>query len=117
MKVLITGAKGQLGQDFQKKFNQLKIAYIPTDYQELDITNIDQIRTLTQKEKGHNPYNKLCSIQQRRQSRRRMGKGVHNKRPWSKKSCNSIKRNKRRTNTLLNRLCIFRNKKRIHHIR
>jgi dTDP-4-dehydrorhamnose reductase len=51
MKVLITGANGQLGQEFQKKFNQLKISYIPTDYQELDITNIDQIRKLVQKEK------------------------------------------------------------------
>mgnify|MGYP001210799212 FL=1 len=51
MKVLITGASGQLGQEFQKKFNQLKISYIPTDYQELDITNIEQIRNLVQKEK------------------------------------------------------------------
>ena len=51
MKVLITGANGQLGQEFQKKFNQLKIAHIPTDYQQLDITNIDQIRKLVQKEK------------------------------------------------------------------
>ncbi len=51
MKVLITGANGQLGQEFQKKFNQLKITYIPTDYQELDITNIEQIRNLVQKEK------------------------------------------------------------------
>ena len=51
MKVLITGANGQLGQEFQKKFNQLKISYIPTDYQQLDITNIDQIRKLIQKEK------------------------------------------------------------------
>ena len=51
MKVLITGANGQLGQEFRKKFNQLKIAHIPTDYQQLDITNIDQIRKLVQKEK------------------------------------------------------------------
>jgi len=51
MKVLITGANGQLGQEFQKKFNQLKISYIPTDYQQLDITNIEQIRKLVQKEK------------------------------------------------------------------
>jgi len=51
MKVLITGANGQLGQEFQKKFSQLKIAHIPTDYQQLDITNIDQIRKLVQKEK------------------------------------------------------------------
>jgi len=51
MKVLITGANGQLGQEFQKKFNQLKIVHIPTDYQQLDITNIDQIRKLVQKEK------------------------------------------------------------------
>jgi len=51
MKVLITGANGQLGQEFQKKFNQLKITHIPTDYRQLDITNIDQIRKLVQKEK------------------------------------------------------------------
>jgi dTDP-4-dehydrorhamnose reductase len=39
MKILLTGSNGQLGRDFQKLFDSLKIEYIATDYQELDITS------------------------------------------------------------------------------
>ena len=42
--VLLTGANGQLGQDFQKLFDKLGIKYIATDYQELDITNKEKVR-------------------------------------------------------------------------
>ncbi|MCS5420413.1 MULTISPECIES: dTDP-4-dehydrorhamnose reductase [Psychrilyobacter] len=42
--ILITGANGQLGYDFQKLFDELKIEYIATDYKELDITDIEKIR-------------------------------------------------------------------------
>jgi len=51
MKILITGAKGQLGQAFQKKFEQLKIQYIAKGSKELDITKIDQLRNVVQNEK------------------------------------------------------------------
>ena len=39
MKILLTGSNGQLGYDLKKMFDSLKIEYIATDYQELDITN------------------------------------------------------------------------------
>ena len=52
MKILITGANGQLGQAFQKKFEQLNIQYIAKGSKELDITKIDQLRNLVQNEKG-----------------------------------------------------------------
>lgn len=42
--ILLTGANGQLGQDYQKLFKKNNIEFIATDYQELDITNIDAIR-------------------------------------------------------------------------
>lgn len=42
--ILLTGANGQLGQDFQKLFTKEKIEFIATDYDELDITNLDDIR-------------------------------------------------------------------------
>ena len=42
--VLLTGANGQLGQDFQKLFDKLEVKYIATDYQELDITNKEKVR-------------------------------------------------------------------------
>lgn len=42
--ILITGAKGQLGYDFQRLFKSEKIDFIATDVNELDITNIDKIR-------------------------------------------------------------------------
>ncbi|MBC2850951.1 dTDP-4-dehydrorhamnose reductase [Cetobacterium sp. 8H] len=43
--ILITGANGQLGHDFQRIFTEKSIAYIATDHKELDITNIDSIRS------------------------------------------------------------------------
>jgi len=51
MKILITGAKGQLGQAFQKKFERLNIQYIAKGSKELDITKIDQLRNVVQNEK------------------------------------------------------------------
>lgn len=42
--ILITGSNGQLGHDFQRLFDELKIEYIATDYKELDITNVDSVR-------------------------------------------------------------------------
>ena len=42
--ILLTGANGQLGQDFQKLFDRLGIKYIATDYQELDITNKEKVK-------------------------------------------------------------------------
>ena len=39
MKILLTGFKGQLGYNFKKLFDSLKIEYIATDYQEMDITD------------------------------------------------------------------------------
>ena len=39
MKILLTGFKGQLGYNFKKLFDSLKIKYIATDYQEMDITD------------------------------------------------------------------------------
>lgn len=46
MKALITGANGQLGLELQRQLKQLKeeIIIIATDYQELDITNINQVK-------------------------------------------------------------------------
>lgn len=41
--VLLTGANGQLGQDFQKLFNKLCINYIATGYKEVDITDREAI--------------------------------------------------------------------------
>lgn len=47
MRILITGAYGQLGQDFQRLFEKEGIEYISTDnkerYKKLDITNLDEV--------------------------------------------------------------------------
>lgn len=43
MKILLTGSNGQLGYDFKKLFDSLKIEYIATDYQELDITDNESL--------------------------------------------------------------------------
>lgn len=51
MNVLITGANGQLGQEFQKLFTNEHISFIPTDYKELDITDIDAIRKIIKENK------------------------------------------------------------------
>lgn len=42
--ILITGANGQLGYDFQRLFDTLKEKYIKTDKESLDITDINKIR-------------------------------------------------------------------------
>ncbi len=42
--ILITGANGQLGHDFQMIFKEKKINFIATDSKELDITNIERVR-------------------------------------------------------------------------
>lgn len=43
--ILITGANGQLGFDFQRLFKEKNIEYIATDVNELDITDIEKVRT------------------------------------------------------------------------
>ncbi|MGL6167553.1 MAG: dTDP-4-dehydrorhamnose reductase [Fusobacteriaceae bacterium] len=47
--ILITGAKGQLGYDFQRLFDSLGIEYLATDYDTLDITDIDAVRNYIEK--------------------------------------------------------------------
>ncbi|MGL5460537.1 MAG: dTDP-4-dehydrorhamnose reductase [Cetobacterium sp.] len=42
--ILITGANGQLGYDFQRIFKERNLDFIATDYKELDITNIEAVR-------------------------------------------------------------------------
>ena len=42
--ILITGAKGQLGYDFQRLFDKIKEEYIATDVDDLDITDIEKVR-------------------------------------------------------------------------
>jgi dTDP-4-dehydrorhamnose reductase len=51
MKILITGANGQLGKDFQKYVKQNNIEYIPTDSSDLDITSLNQLRQFTKENK------------------------------------------------------------------
>lgn len=47
--VLLTGADGQLGQDFQKLFDKLEIKYTATDYKELDVTNKEKVKEFVDK--------------------------------------------------------------------
>lgn len=42
--ILITGANGQLGHDFQRIFKEINLDFIATDYKELDIADVDAIR-------------------------------------------------------------------------
>ena len=49
--ILITGANGQLGYDFQRLFDEIKEEYIATDVNDLDITNIEKVREFV-KDKG-----------------------------------------------------------------
>ena len=42
--ILIAGANGQLGYDFQRLFDEIKEEYIATDVNDLDITNIEKVR-------------------------------------------------------------------------
>lgn len=52
MKILITGANGQLGKDFQKYLKENNIEYIPTDAPDLDITSLNQLRQFTEENKN-----------------------------------------------------------------
>ncbi|MFW9856165.1 MAG: dTDP-4-dehydrorhamnose reductase [Candidatus Thorarchaeota archaeon] len=53
MKILITGANGQLGQDFQKLFSEKKIDFVDTDItgasHNLDITKLNDLRAFVKK--------------------------------------------------------------------
>ncbi|MGL5777560.1 dTDP-4-dehydrorhamnose reductase [Cetobacterium sp.] len=49
--ILITGANGQLGYDFQRIFKEKKLDFIATDYKELDITNIEAVRKFVKDKK------------------------------------------------------------------
>ena len=42
--ILITGANGQLGYDFQRLFDEIKEEYIATDVNDLDIIDIEKVR-------------------------------------------------------------------------
>ena len=42
--ILISGANGQLGYDFQRLFDEIKEEYIATDVNDLDITDIEKVR-------------------------------------------------------------------------
>lgn len=51
MKILITGAKGQLGKAFIRYFDREKIPYIPTDVSSLDITALIKVRECVTKQR------------------------------------------------------------------
>lgn len=46
--ILITGANGQLGYDFQRLFDSLNLKYIATDVKDLDITDIEKVKTFVE---------------------------------------------------------------------
>lgn len=52
MKILLTGSDGQLGHDFRKIFSTKKIEHIITDYEELDITNYENLKKFFQENEG-----------------------------------------------------------------
>ncbi|HBF10780.1 MAG TPA: NAD(P)-dependent oxidoreductase, partial [Thermotoga neapolitana] len=52
MLVLITGANGQLGRAFQELFKEQGIDFIAATKEELDITNLQQIREFVRKNEG-----------------------------------------------------------------
>jgi len=51
MKILLTGANGQLGSAFQELFKKNNIDYIATDTEELDITKLEQVLSFVGKNK------------------------------------------------------------------
>ena len=59
--ILITGANGQLGCDFQRLFDEIKEEYIATDVSDLDITNIEKVKQFV-KNKNISLITKLCWI-------------------------------------------------------
>jgi dTDP-4-dehydrorhamnose reductase len=52
MKVLITGANGQLGRAFQELLKKEGVEFIAATKEELDITNLQQIREFVRKNEG-----------------------------------------------------------------
>ncbi len=50
-KILVTGANGMLGQDLVKVLEQNKFEVVPTDLQEMDITNLDSVKTVINQHK------------------------------------------------------------------
>lgn len=42
--ILITGAQGQLGREFQAYFRQRAVSFLPTDREELDVADADAVR-------------------------------------------------------------------------
>ena len=50
MNILITGANGQLGNEMRRVAKDSKNKYIYTDVRELDITNLDAIKSIVNKE-------------------------------------------------------------------
>lgn len=52
MKVLITGANGQLGRAFQELLKEEGVEFIAATKEELDITNLQQIREFVRKNEG-----------------------------------------------------------------
>lgn len=51
MKFLVTGAKSQLGTELCKLLDEKQLDYIPTDKDELDITNEEDVRGVFSQEK------------------------------------------------------------------
>lgn len=49
MKVLITGANGQLGRELTKQYSEKNVELILTDVKELDITKVNEVNTFIQK--------------------------------------------------------------------
>jgi len=46
MKILITGANGQLGKDFQRLFENMSVEYTPMDIDKLDITDFVKVKEI-----------------------------------------------------------------------
>ncbi|MCS6143542.1 sugar nucleotide-binding protein, partial [Latilactobacillus curvatus] len=56
MKILITGANGQLGTELRHLLDENQIEYVGTDAAELDITNADAVTTYFEKNKPELVY-------------------------------------------------------------
>jgi len=50
MKILLTGANGQLGKELQQQFKEKNISYIKTSHQDLDIADYQQVKAAVQNE-------------------------------------------------------------------
>ncbi|MDP4143945.1 MAG: dTDP-4-dehydrorhamnose reductase [Bacillota bacterium] len=51
MKILITGANGQLGRELQKQYRDIEVELILTDVKELDITDVTAVNEFVSKNK------------------------------------------------------------------